>query len=361
MLESIQNLVSFKYYDLIFKIFTLVALIILFYIIKNFFVKFVIKRFEILIIKYLDLDNQEASTKFDKHIKLLLILILTFLYNNLFIFNENFSLLVYKVLLSLTTILVFWLLLPIIEYSKVLNFIDNRFSLALTNWIKNGLKYILILLGLGAVLELWGIKIGPIIAGLGLLGVAVALGAQDLFKNLISGMIIISENKFKINDVIEVPGFGLGTVEKIGFRSTTVRAFDSSPLFIPNNIVVDQAISNFTDRRFRRINWTIGLEYSTKVENLQNIRDSIEDYIKNKSELFLVNNEYSCHVRLEKFNDSSIDLLIICFANTNLWGDYLKIKEQLLLEIKKIVEIKNKSNFAFPSRTLYLESNNPLK
>ena len=74
MLESIQNLVSFKYYDLIFKIFTLVALIILFYIIKNFFVKFVIKRFEILIIKYLDLDHQEASTKFDKHIKLLLIL-----------------------------------------------------------------------------------------------------------------------------------------------------------------------------------------------------------------------------------------------------------------------------------------------
>ena len=66
-----------------------------------------------------------------------------------------------------------------------------------------GLKIlILIILGVVAILELWGIKVGPVIAGLGLFGVAVALGAQDLFKNLISGIMILMEKRFMIGDVI---------------------------------------------------------------------------------------------------------------------------------------------------------------
>ena len=67
------------------------------------------------------------------------------------------------------------------------------------------LKYLIIILGIVAVLETWGIKIGPVITGLGLFGVAVALGAQDLFKNLISGILIIMEKRFQLGDVIEVP------------------------------------------------------------------------------------------------------------------------------------------------------------
>ena len=66
--------------------------------------------------------------------------------------------------------------------------------------------------------ETWGIKIGPVIAGLGLFGVAVALGAQDLFKNLISGILIIMEKRFQLGDVIEVPGHAIGTVEHIEFK-----------------------------------------------------------------------------------------------------------------------------------------------
>ena len=78
-------------------------------------------------------------------------------------------------------------------------------------------------MGAAAVLELWGIKIGPIIAGLGLFGVAVALGAQDLFKNLISGILVLVEKRFKVGDWIYVEGVIEGIVESIGFRSTVVR------------------------------------------------------------------------------------------------------------------------------------------
>ena len=74
----------------------------------------------------------------------------------------------------------------------------------LLNWIIKAIKILILILGAAAVLELWGIKIGPIIAGLGLFGVAVALGAQDLFKNLISGILVLVERRFRVGDWIYV-------------------------------------------------------------------------------------------------------------------------------------------------------------
>ena len=92
--------------------------------------------------------------------------------------------------------------------------------------IIKAIKILILILGAAAVLELWGIKIGPIIAGLGLFGVAVALGAQDLFKNLISAILVLVEKRFKVGDWILVENIIEGFVERIGFRSTVVRKFD---------------------------------------------------------------------------------------------------------------------------------------
>ena len=89
---------------------------------------------------------------------------------------------------SLITILIFWTFHQIIgPLSVVIKSVGDLISRDLVNWIIKAIKVLIFILGVAAVLELWGIKIGPIIAGLGLFGVAVALGAQDLFKNLISG------------------------------------------------------------------------------------------------------------------------------------------------------------------------------
>ena len=106
---------------------------------------------------------------------------------------------------SLITILIFWTFHQIIgPFSTVVKSVSDLLSRDLVNWIIKALKVLIIILGLAAVLELWGIKIGPIIAGLGLFGVAVALGAQDLFKNLISGILVLVEKRFKAGDSIEV-------------------------------------------------------------------------------------------------------------------------------------------------------------
>jgi MscS family membrane protein len=200
-------------------------------------------------------------------------------------------------------------------------------------------------------LELWGIKIGPIIAGLGLFGVAVALGAQDLFKNLISGILVLVEKRFKIGDWILVDGVIEGIVEKIGFRSTTIRKFDKSLAIIPNFQFAENAVVNVSETSNWRIRWEITLQYNTTVDQLKKIRDEIERYINNSNDF---NQSVGVAVRIEKFSDSSIDLLVRCFTNSNSWNDWLEVKERLAIKIKEIVE-SNNASFAFPSQSIYVE------
>ena len=163
---------------------------------------------------------------------------------------------------SLITVLIFWTFHQIIgPLSAVIKSVGGLLSKDLINWIIKAIKVLIFILGLAAVLELWGIKIGPIIAGLGLFGVAVALGAQDLFKNLISGILVLVERRFQVGDWIYVEGVIEGTVESIGFRSTVVRRFDKSQATIPNFQFAENAVINNTQTTNRRINWMIGLEY----------------------------------------------------------------------------------------------------
>ncbi len=258
---------------------------------------------------------------------------------------------------TLSTIFVFWLIhQTLIPLSNFFHKLETVLTKALVLWIVRSLKYLIIFLGIVAVLEVWGIKIGPVIAGLGLFGVAVALGAQDLFKNLISGIMILLEKRFHIGDVINVPGHTEGTVEHIGFRSTLIRKFDSTPITIPNYIFAEAPILNYTNRKNRRIVWTVGLEYNSKLTQIKDFTNNLSRYIKDSSD-FTVNDNYKSFVRLDKFNDSSIDILIYCFTSTNDWDEFLQIKERLAIFTKNEVE-KLGLNFAFPSQSIYIEKSN---
>ena len=253
---------------------------------------------------------------------------------------------------TLITILIFWIIHQIIEpISYILSGLDKVLTKELIGWIIKSLKILIFILGAAAVLELWGIKIGPIIAGLGLFGVAVALGAQDLFKNLISGILVLVEKRFRIGDWIKVEGVIEGVVENIGFRSTVIRKFDKSLAIIPNFQFAENAVINNTRKTNWAISWIITLQYDTTIDQLKTIRDEIEDHI-NKGDDY--DQSVGVAVRIDKFSDSSIDMYVRCFTKTNSWTNYLQVKENLALEIKKIVEVKGAA-FAFPSQSIYVE------
>ena len=257
---------------------------------------------------------------------------------------------------SLITILIFWTFHQIIApLSVVIKSVGGLLSRDLINWIIKAIKVLILILGAAAVLELWGIKIGPIIAGLGLFGVAVALGAQDLFKNLISGILVLVERRFQVGDWIFVEGVIEGTVESIGFRSTVVRRFDKSLATIPNFQFAENAVINNSQTTNRRINWMIGLEYKTTSEQLKKIKDQIENYIKNSKD-FSKSADTMLSVKIDQFAASSIDIRLICFTETNNFKEWLNVKDSLAVEIKDIVE-KNEASFAFPSTSIYVEKN----
>jgi MscS family membrane protein len=253
---------------------------------------------------------------------------------------------------TLITILIFWVIHQIIEpISYIVSGLDKMLTRELIGWIIKSLKILIFILGLAAVLELWGIKIGPIIAGLGLCGVAVALGAQDLFKNLISGILVLVEKRFKIGDWILVEGIIEGIVEKIGFRSTVIRKFDKSLAIIPNFQFAENAVVNISETSNWLISWIITLQYDSTIDQLKTIRNEIDSYI-NKSDDY--NTDIGVAVRIDKFSDSSIDMYVRCFTKTNSWNEMLSVKERLAIEIKQIVE-NNKASFAFPSQSIYIE------
>ena len=253
---------------------------------------------------------------------------------------------------TLITILIFWFLHQFVQpVAYLLGGLEKILTRELINWIFKALKILIIILGAAAVLELWGIKIGPIIAGLGLVGVAVALGAQDLFKNLISGILVLVEKRFKVGEWIIVENIIEGIVERIGFRSTVIRKFDKSIAIIPNFYFAENAVINVSATTNWIISWIITLQYSTTVDQLKKVRDEIEKYITTSKDY---KTSLGHAVRVDKFSDSSIDMYIRCFTVTDDWEEWLKVKERLAITIKEIVE-KNNASFASPSQSIYVE------
>ncbi|MGB0747445.1 MAG: mechanosensitive ion channel family protein [Magnetospiraceae bacterium] len=263
--------------------------------------------------------------------------------------------LVEKLVLTLIAFTIFWALYRAMDpLTVVIHRLERFVTPEIVDWVSRATKGLIIFVGGASILEIWGIQIAPLLAGLGLFGVAVALGAQDLFKNLISGMLILVEKRFKKGDWVLVDGVVEGTVESIGFRSTVVRRFDKAPVYVPNSKLSDTAVTNFSEMTYRRIYWLIGVEYRTSIDQLRQIRDGIEQYVLN-DKAFVAPTKAATFVRIDRFSDSSIDIMLYCFTRTTNWGKWLEIKEQLAYRIMEIVEGAG-AGFAFPSQSLYIET-----
>ncbi len=333
-----------------------IVIFLLFLLLRGLISNFILKRLQ----NYVD----KTSNKFDDAlvkastgpIKFLPIVLGIFVASSYMEFDGKMLVFVDNINRSLITILIFWLIHQIVEpLTYLIRRVEELLSKDLLNWVVKANKILIIFFGFAATLDIWGIKIAPIIAGLGLFGVAVALGAQDLFKNLISGVLVLVEKRFKIGDWIYVEGITEGIVERIGFRSTVIRKFDKSIATIPNSSFAENAVVNISETTNWRISWIITLQYNSTIDQLKNIRDQIEKYIENNKD-FKIGEDTEHAVRIDKFSDSSIDLYVRCFTKTNDWGEWLKVKERLAVEVKKIVE-SNGASFAFPSTSIYVEKN----
>ena len=322
------------------------AIFLAFYVLRRLFARFIIGRLNKIVLKSKTTIDDTVVEVIEGPLKFLPVVIGFFIASSYIDLKSDIQIFIDLVNRTLITIFIFWLLHQlIVPFAFLIKSFEEKLTTALVEWTLKGLKIIVIILGVVAILELWGIKVGPVIAGLGLFGVAVALGAQDLFKNLISGIMILMERRFQIGDVININGEAEGTVEQIGFRSTLIRQFDSNAVTVPNFKFAEQSVINHSRRIHRRIRWVIGLEYKTSIEQLKNIRNQIKKFIDEDSSFANDGESYykSSFVRIENFSDSSrVRSLELLGKHYKLFTDITEVtnKDKSAIEIER--ELKEK-------------------
>jgi MscS family membrane protein len=261
-----------------------------------------------------------------------------------------------NILETLMVYTVFWAVLSVVEALRgVVYGIAGKFSKDLSkelgNFIIAIIKILILGIGLGTMLQVWGINVTALVASLGIGGLAFALAAKDTAANLFGSFSLLADKSIRIGEWIKVNGVE-GTVETIGMRTTKIRSFQKSLITVPNHIVANNPIENFSRRGIRRISMHIGLTYSTTNSQMTNIMQEIKTMLQDNEN---ISKEDSLMVNFDTFGDSSLNVFVYAFTRTANWAKYLEIKEDVNLKIMKIVE-NNGSSFAFPSQSIYVES-----
>ena len=200
------------------------------------------------------------------------------------------------------------------------------------------------------IVQQWGYDVTSLLAGLGLGGLAFALAARPTLANWFGSIMIFTDRPFVIGDRIDIDA-GTGVVEEVGLRSTRIRTREDSLITVPNADIAAKSIENLSARRERRIETTVGLVYGTSVDQVREIVGGIRRLVEEHDELASEN----AVVRFRDFGDSALEVYVDCYARTTGRGDYFRIREEFLYRISEVVEAAG-SSFAFPSRSLYLET-----
>jgi len=334
------------------NIFAAVMVFILFLVLRKIFTK--------IILEFLLMLSRKTATSLDEQIiirlkepirfgfvvvGLHLFFLLLFVQNNV----------VHLLLESLIIYTIFWALISLIEAFKdyLFNYgtIDEQHSKELSEFIIKVIKGIIIAIGVSTVLHNWGVNVTGVVASLGLGGLAFALAAKDTASNLFASIALLLDNSIRIGEWVKVAGVE-GVVEGVGMRTTKIRSFQKSLYTIPNYLIANNPIENFSRRGVRRIKMSVGLTYDTSSRQLENIILEIRDMLQNHPK---ISQKETLLVNFNAFGDSTLNIFIYAFSNTAKWDKYLEIREDVHMSIIKIVEA-NGSSFAFPSQSIYLES-----
>lgn len=239
--------------------------------------------------------------------------------------------------------------------------------------------FIIIVIALLWILKILGFNVSAIIASLGIGGLAVALAVKDMLANFFASVMLLFDNSFSQGDRIESGGID-GVVVEMGLRRTTIRTADNALVLIPNAELANKSITNWSRRKSGRIiRLTIGLTYGTPVEKILQCIESIRYMLLQhplvakdsataqelsytlhmKKDIVSLDDylgyKHAVYVVFDELADSSMNILVHCFSQDVGLEGYLKTKEQIIVEILRIIEGFGLS-LAFPSQSLYVES-----
>lgn len=228
---------------------------------------------------------------------------------------------------------------------------DSTLDDQLVPLIRKTLKALVILIGTLFILrDGLNFDIIPFLTGLSIGGVAIALAAQDTIKNFFGSVMIFIDKPFQVGDWV-TSGEIDGTVEEVGFRSSRIRTFRNSVMYVPNGKIADAVVDNHGLRQYRRFNTNFSLTYDTPPslieEFVQGLREIVLVHPKTRKDYF--------NIYFNNLSAYSQDVMFYIFFEVPTWPDELQARHEILLQVVKLANALG-IRFAFPTQTLHMES-----
>ncbi len=227
---------------------------------------------------------------------------------------------------------------------------ENRFQDQLVPFVTKTLKAAVAVFGIVFLLAQQGRDVTALLAGLGLSGLAVALAAQDLLKNLFGSVTVLLDRPFRAGDWIKV-GDVEGVVEEIGFRSTRVRTFYASLITLPNARLIDASVDNYGARAFRRWSTRIGITYDTAPETIDAFCEGIRQIVRDNESM----RQDAFEIHLNEFGADGLEIMLYVFFLAPDWSTELRLRHEMALDILRLAN-RLGVRIAFPTRTIHLEA-----
>jgi len=350
--SSVLSILDYQIFNMsLYKIILAVFVFFVFLFARKFFTLIVISTLKKIVEKTkTDLDDKFLHAIKDPVRFLFIIAGIYFM----FYFLEVDNNVLFHILKGLLIFDLFWIIYNVItEFEDYVYHLLGKFGQAskeFASFLIKITKAFVITIGIVALLQDWGINVTGFVASLGLGGLAFALAAKDTAANIFGGIAILTDNIFKIGEWVKI-GNAEGIVEDIGMRTTKIRAFDKRLIVVPNSVIANSNVENFSRRDRRRIMMRLGLTYDTTPETMEKILNEIRQMLLNHPE---IHNE-PILIYFDEYQDSALGIFCYFFTTTAVWDEYLRIREDVNLKIKEIVE-KNGASFAFPSTSLYVET-----
>ena len=223
----------------------------------------------------------------------------------------------------------------------------NKQNDALVNMLRIVAKVFLWIIGLTIILSYLGVNITSVVASMGIGGLAVALAVQNILADIFSSFSLYMDKPFEVDDFIVV-GNSSGTVEKIGMKSTRLRALTGEELVISNKELTTARVQNYKRMKKRRVAFMLGVTYETPHKLLKKFPNIVKEEVKAVADT----QWYNCYFK--SYGPSSLDYEVIFFVKSGDFDKYMKVLEKVNLAIFKRAE-KEGISFAYPTQTIHLE------
>ncbi len=247
---------------------------------------------------------------------------------------------------------VFWILYRSVDLTS--GILKKRISDEILYFIQSISRFGILILGFLSILQTWGVNVGAFLAGLGLLGMAVALAAQDTMKNLFGSLTVLLDQTFKRGDWVKTSEVE-GIVEHIGLRTTVIRLFDRTLVTIPNSNIANAAVNNLSRMTNRRIQWTLGVGYESTSEQLERFIKKLRNYLEQNPDIETDPKKVTTVVRYDNFGDSSINISCTFYTKTIKGDEFSNVTEKGLLDFKRIIDEEGIS-IPYPTQSIIIEN-----